>query len=104
MTTLRMPARPDADGEASPRPLPWRRMAWVTWRQHRFALAGVAVLLGALAVWLWIMGLPLHHAYAAAIPATRLLARLRGARDRLQATTRLHGDKAWRPPAAGAPR
>ena len=29
------------------------------------ALAGVAALLGALAVYLWIAGLQLHHAYAA---------------------------------------
>ena len=42
-------------------------MAWVTWRQHRIALAGVAALLGALAVYLWIAGLQLHHAYAAAV-------------------------------------
>ena len=42
-------------------------MAGVTWRQHRIALAGVAVLLGALAVWLWIAGTSLHHAYAAAV-------------------------------------
>ena len=41
-------------------------MAWVTWRQHRTALAGVAALLGALAVLLWIVGLQVHHAYAAA--------------------------------------
>jgi hypothetical protein len=41
-------------------------MAWVTWRQHRFALAGVAALLGALALCLWVVGLPLHHTYAAA--------------------------------------
>ena len=47
--------------------MPWRRMAWVTWRQHRTALTGVAVLLGALAVCLWVAGLQLHHAYAAAI-------------------------------------
>ena len=47
--------------------MPWRRMAGVTWRQHRIALAGVAVLLGALAVWLWIAGTSVHHAYAAAI-------------------------------------
>jgi ABC-type transport system involved in multi-copper enzyme maturation permease subunit len=65
MTALTVPARPDADGDASPRPIPWRRMAGVTWRQHRIALAGVAVLLGALAVWLWIIGLPVHHDYAA---------------------------------------
>jgi hypothetical protein len=42
-------------------------MAWVTWRHHRIALGGVAVFLGALAVWLWIAGLQLHHAYATAI-------------------------------------
>ena len=40
-------------------------MAWVTWRQHRIALGGVAAFLGALAVYLWIAGLQLHHAYAA---------------------------------------
>jgi ABC-type transport system involved in multi-copper enzyme maturation permease subunit len=65
MTALTVPARPDADGDTGPRPIPWRRMAGVTWRQHRIALAGVAVLLSALAVWLWIIGLPVHHDYAA---------------------------------------
>jgi hypothetical protein len=40
-------------------------MAWVTWRQHRIALAGVAVFLGAVAVYLWIAGLQTYHAYAA---------------------------------------
>ena len=48
-------------------------MAWVTWRQHRPALAGVAVLLGALAVYLWLTGLQMHHAYATAChPASSL--------------------------------
>jgi hypothetical protein len=65
MTALTRPARPGKD-DAALRPLPWRRMAGVTWRQHRIALAGVAVLLGGLAVWLWIIGTPLHDAYAAA--------------------------------------
>jgi ABC-2 family transporter protein len=65
MTAMTMPARPDED-DARPQPIPWRRMAGVTWRQHRGALAGVAVLLGALAVWLWIAGSSLHQAYAAA--------------------------------------
>jgi hypothetical protein len=65
MTALTAPAR--AKEDTSLRPVPWRRMAWVTWRQHRIALAGVAALLGAVAVWLWIVGLHLHHAYAAAI-------------------------------------
>ena len=71
MTALTMPARPKHD--AGLRPVPWRRMAWVTWRQHRAALAGVAVLLGALAVYLWLTGLQIHHAYATAChPASSL--------------------------------
>jgi ABC-2 family transporter protein len=64
MTALTVPARPEQD--AGPRPVPWRRMAWVTWRQHRTALGGVAALLGAWAVYLWLAGLQAHHAYAAA--------------------------------------
>ncbi len=64
MTTLTVPASLEED--ASLRPVPWRRMAWVTWRQHRIALAGVAAFLGALAAWLWIAGASLHHAYAGA--------------------------------------
>ncbi len=64
VTTLSILAPLEKD--ANPRPLPWRRMAWITWRHHRIALGGVAVFLGALAVWLWRVGLKLHHAYAAA--------------------------------------
>ena len=59
-----MPARLQQD--ASLRPVPWRRMAWVIWRQHRIALGGVAAFLGALAIYVWDVGLQLHHAYAAA--------------------------------------
>jgi len=51
----------------SPPPVPWRRMAWVTWRQHRLTLIGVPGLLGALAVYLLIAGLRSHRAYAALI-------------------------------------
>jgi ABC-type transport system involved in multi-copper enzyme maturation permease subunit len=67
MTAQTMPAQPAED--TTLRPLPWRRMAGVTWRQHRFALAGVAVFLGALAVCLWLAGLKTHHVYAATIAA-----------------------------------
>jgi ABC-2 family transporter protein len=73
MSALTVPASLERD--ASLRPVPWSRMAWVTWRQHRVALGGVAALLGALAGWLWLAGLQAHHAYAAAIacrPATSL--------------------------------
>ena len=71
MTTLTTPTRPGHD--ALLRPVPWQRMAWVTWRQHRAALAGVAVFLGALAVYLWLTGLQIHHSYATAChPASSL--------------------------------
>jgi ABC-type transport system involved in multi-copper enzyme maturation permease subunit len=71
MTALTMPARPKH--EPGLRPVPWRRMAWVTWRQHRAALAGVAVFLGALAVYLLLTGLQIHHSYATAChPASSL--------------------------------
>jgi ABC-2 family transporter protein len=65
MTALKVPARPEEG--IRPRPVPWRRMAWVTWRQHRTALGGVAVFLGAWAGYLWLSGRQAHHAYAAAI-------------------------------------
>ena len=74
MTALTVPARPERD--ASPRPVPWRRIVWVTWRQHRIALAGVAALLGAWALYLVLAGSSLHHAYAAAVachPASSLV-------------------------------
>ena len=63
MSALTMSAR--LGNDTALRPVPWRRMAWVTWRQHRFALAGVAGLLGVLAAYLVFTGLPMHHAYAA---------------------------------------
>ena len=65
LTTLTMPTRLDEGG--SLQPVPWRRMVWVTWRQHRVALAGVVVLLGLFAVYVEAVGLQLHHAYAASI-------------------------------------
>jgi hypothetical protein len=47
------------------RPLPWRRMTWVTWRQHRLALAGIVALFGAAGAYLAITGVAMHLAYAA---------------------------------------
>ena len=64
MTALTMPARPEQDARL--RPVPWRRMAWVTWRQHRIALTGAAALLGGLALWLWLTGLQIHRDWTAA--------------------------------------
>ena len=65
LTTRSVPVHLEED--ESLQPLPWRRMAWVTWRQHRVALVGLAVLLGALAVYLWLQGRQLHHAYGIAL-------------------------------------
>jgi ABC-2 family transporter protein len=65
MTALTVPVRSEED--VALRPLPWRRMAWVTWRQHRIALAGVVVVLGALAVYLWRTGLQIHQAWTAVV-------------------------------------
>jgi hypothetical protein len=54
-------------------------MTWIIWRQHRIALGGMAAALGALAAYVWIVGLQLHHAHAAATtcdPATAACADL----------------------------
>jgi hypothetical protein len=63
LTALNMAAASGRDVRL--RPLPWRRMAWVTWRQHRLAMAGAVALFGAAAVYLLVTGLPIHDAYAA---------------------------------------
>jgi hypothetical protein len=63
MTVLTTPAHPGR-GNGLP-PVPWRRMVWVTWRQRRLAVAGVAAFLGAAALYLLVEGVPVHHAYAA---------------------------------------
>lgn len=64
LTALTAPTA--AEEDANHRPVPWPQMAWVTWRQHRVALAGMATFLGALALYVGISGLRLHHAYVAA--------------------------------------
>jgi ABC-type transport system involved in multi-copper enzyme maturation permease subunit len=65
MSALAVPAARQ-DNE-NPRPVPWRRMAGVIWRQHRYALLGVVALLGALALYLEVAGASMHHAYATAL-------------------------------------
>jgi hypothetical protein len=49
---------------ASPRPLPWRRMAWVIWRQHRLGLAGVGAMFAVIAGYLLLTGVQMHDASA----------------------------------------
>jgi ABC-type transport system involved in multi-copper enzyme maturation permease subunit len=48
---------------ARPRAPAVRGLAWVTWRQHRSALAGVLAVLGGLSLFMLINGLAMHHAY-----------------------------------------
>jgi len=67
VTAMTVPAQPESD--TSPRPVPWRRMTGVTWRQHRFALVCVAALLAVPAVCLWLAGRQVRSAHAAAIAA-----------------------------------
>jgi hypothetical protein len=67
MTALTVIAR--AEDDTSLRPVPWQRMGWVTWRQHRATLAWVVVFLGVLAVLMWLAGRQLHSAYATAVAA-----------------------------------
>jgi len=66
MTALSTPAQSPAGfhQDTSLRPVPWRKLAWVSWRQYRLSLVGAAVFLGALALYLLIMGLKIRSAYA----------------------------------------
>lgn len=60
MTTLTNSAPP----VGRPRPVPWTRLAWVSWWQRRVALITAAMLLAAISLYLLITGLPIHSAYA----------------------------------------
>jgi hypothetical protein len=64
VTTVAMSAVPHQD-DSFQGPVPWRRMAWVIWRQHRLSIAGVVGLLAAAAALVVVEGAQLHHAYAA---------------------------------------
>jgi hypothetical protein len=62
MTTMNTPM-PRSPG-SSTRPVRWRRLGAVSWRQYRFSAAGVAVFLAVLALYLVIMGLRIRGGYA----------------------------------------
>jgi hypothetical protein len=49
---------------AGPRVPVVRGLAWVTWRQHRLALAGVGLALGSVGLLMLVNGLAMHHRYA----------------------------------------
>lgn len=65
MTLLTLPAQPGTGGADDLRPVPWRRMLWVVWRQHRPTFVSVAALLGAAALSMVLAGLKIHHDFAA---------------------------------------
>jgi hypothetical protein len=62
MTAMAVPERPGQGSRM--RPVPWRRMAWVTWRQHRLMLAGVVMALGAVSLYLLKTGLDIREAFS----------------------------------------
>lgn len=64
MTVLTVPVKPDQDADPGGRPVPWRGMLWVTWRQHRGLLVSVAVTFTVAVIALPVEGLRIHHDYA----------------------------------------
>jgi hypothetical protein len=67
MTVLTVPAKPGQDAGAGRRTVPWQRMLWVTWRQHRATFISVPAVLAAAAIPLVIFGLKAHHDYTALV-------------------------------------
>jgi hypothetical protein len=65
MTVRTVPTQPALD--SMPAPVTYKRMIWVTWRQHRGMLIGVSAVLAAASLFLLIAGLNAHHAYAALV-------------------------------------
>ncbi len=65
MSVLTLPTQPGQN--TAPPPVPWRGMVWVTWRQQRATLIAVPAVLGAVSVFLVIVGLKVHHDYAALV-------------------------------------
>ena len=67
MSVLSLPVQPAQSASPALRPVPWQRMIWVTWRQHRGMLVSVTAVLAAVSAFLLVMGLKVHHDYAALI-------------------------------------
>jgi hypothetical protein len=64
-TDLTRPVWPGWDvSPAGPRPVSWRGMLWVTWRQHRGLLITVAAVFCAAVAGMLVTGLRIHHDYS----------------------------------------
>jgi hypothetical protein len=64
MSVLTFPAQPGQDAGRAVKPVPWRRMIWVTWAQHRAMLISLTAVLGAVVVFLIAVGLYVHHSFS----------------------------------------
>jgi hypothetical protein len=84
MTVLTLPV--DSGHATAPRPLPWRNMIWVTWRQHRATFISAPAVLAAAAVLLVIFGLKAHHDYTALVHCPLDPGRQSGTCSRLMAS------------------
>jgi hypothetical protein len=67
VSVLTLPAQPVRGAAPALRPVPWQRMIWVTWRQHRGMLVSVTAVLAAVSLFLLIAGLKVHHDYTALV-------------------------------------
>jgi hypothetical protein len=67
VSVLTLPVQPGQQAGPALPPVPWRRMLWVTWRQHRGTLISVTAVLAAISLFLVIAGLKVHHDYTALI-------------------------------------
>ena len=65
MSAVTVPTRQGRPSSRRPRPVAWTGLTWITWRQHRTALAGAGAVLTVAALYLWIMGIKIHAAYSA---------------------------------------
>jgi ABC-type transport system involved in multi-copper enzyme maturation permease subunit len=64
MTVRTMDAQPGQNSGAQPRPVPWRGVLWVTWRQHRGLLISVSATFIVAVIVMVCAGFKIHHDYA----------------------------------------
>ena len=64
MSLLTLPAQSATDAGDDLRPVPWHRMLWITWRQHWATFISVPLVLAAVALFLVVTGIRVHHDYA----------------------------------------
>jgi hypothetical protein len=61
MTAVAPVAGREERGTARPGSVPWRRLAWAAWRQHRTALAWTLAVVGLAAAWIALTGVHAHE-------------------------------------------